>query len=73
MAGGLGVRLAGPASYFGKPVEKPWIGEELGEAQPRDIFRANRLMLGGSALCLLLLSGVRIAIMLTFGRELGWT
>ena len=73
MAGGLGVRLAGPASYFGKPVEKPWIGEELGEAQPRDILRANRLMLGGSALCLLLLSGVRIAIMLTFGRELGWT
>ena len=73
MAGALGVRLAGPASYFGKPVEKPWIGEELGEAQPRDILRANRLMLVGSALCLLVLAGVRITIMLTVWGELGWT
>ena len=72
MAGALGMRLAGPASYFGKLVEKPWIGEELGEAQPRDILRANRLMLVGSALCLLLLAGVRIIIMLTVGGELGW-
>ena len=73
MAGALGVRLAGPASYFGKPVEKPWIGEELGEAQPRDILRANRLMLVGSALCLLVLAGVRMTIMLTVWGELGWT
>ena len=71
MAGALGVRLAGPASYFGKPVDKPWIGEELGEAEPRDILRANRLMLAGSALCLLVLAGIRIIVMLTFGRGLG--
>lgn len=72
MAGALGVRLAGPASYFGKLVEKPWIGEELGEAQPRDILRANRLMLGGSALCLLVLAVVRIVLMVTLGGNLGW-
>ena len=72
MAGALGVRLAGPASYFGKPVEKPWIGEELGEAHPQDILRANRLMLAGSTLCLLVLAGIRILVMLMFGRELGW-
>lgn len=71
MAGALRVRLAGPASYFGKPVDKPWIGEELGEAEPRDILRANRLMLAGSALCLLVLAGIRIIFMLTFGRGLG--
>lgn len=71
MAGALGVRLAGPASYFGKPVNKPWIGEELGEAAPRDILRANRLMLAGSALCLLVLAGIRMIVMLTFGRVLG--
>ena len=72
MAGALGVRLAGPASYFGKPVEKPWIGGELGEAQPRDILRANRLMLAGSALCLLLLAAIRMIILFTIGGNLGW-
>lgn len=72
MAGALGIKLAGPASYFGKSVDKPWIGEELGETEPRHILRANRLMLGGSALCLLVLAGIRIIIMLTIGRNLGW-
>ena len=72
MAGGLGVRLAGPASYFGKQVDKPWIGEELGEVVPRDIVRANRLMLLGSGLCLILLAGVRIFLMLACGEVLKW-
>ena len=72
MAGALGVRLAGPASYFGKAVDKPWIGGELGEVQPRDILRANRLMLLGSALCLVLLASARVLIMLTLGGSLGW-
>ena len=72
MAGALGVKLAGPASYFGKQVDKPWIGDGLGEVSPRDILRANRLMLVGSTMCLLLLAGARIIIMLTFGGNLGW-
>ena len=70
MAGALGVRLAGPASYFGKRVDKPWIGEELGEIAPRDIKRANRLMLLGSGLCLVLLAGAKFFVMLTYGEVL---
>jgi adenosylcobinamide-phosphate synthase len=44
-AGALGIRLAGPASYFGKTVFKEYIGDALREAGPMDIVRANRLML----------------------------
>lgn len=59
MAGALGVRLAGPASYFGKVYQKPTIGDPLREIEPEDILRANRLMVTGSVLCLLLLAGIR--------------
>ena len=44
MAGALGIRLAGPASYFGKRIEKPYIGEENRSLEREDIRRANHLM-----------------------------
>ncbi|MCR4797480.1 MAG: cobalamin biosynthesis protein, partial [Lachnospiraceae bacterium] len=50
-AGALGIRLAGPASYFGSMVEKPYIGDDLREVNPEDIKRANGLMLAASVLC----------------------
>ncbi len=61
-AGALGLRLAGPASYFGKKVDKPYIGDEVRQIEPEDIRRANRLM-GGAAwlcqvLCVMVLSGI---------------
>lgn len=43
-AGALGVRLGGDASYFGKPVHKPAIGDPLREIEAGDIVRANRLL-----------------------------
>lgn len=43
-AGALGVRLAGNASYFGKIVEKPYIGDETRAVEAEDILRANRLL-----------------------------
>ncbi|MCR4946214.1 MAG: adenosylcobinamide-phosphate synthase CbiB [Lachnospiraceae bacterium] len=43
-AGALGVRLAGNASYFGKTVEKPYIGDKLRDVEAEDIARADRLM-----------------------------
>lgn len=45
-AGALGVRLAGPASYFGKVVDKPTIGDDLRPIEAEDIVRANRLLAG---------------------------
>ena len=44
-AGALRIRLAGPASYFGKTVDKPYIGDPLREVEKEDIVRANRLMI----------------------------
>lgn len=50
-AGALGVRLAGDASYFGKIVKKPYIGDDLRPIEPEDIRRTNRLMYLTAWLC----------------------
>ncbi len=43
-AGALGIQLAGDASYFGKIVKKPYIGDALRKVEYEDIKRVNRLM-----------------------------
>lgn len=50
-AGALGIRLAGDASYFGKIVKKPYIGDALRRVECEDIRRANRLMYGAAWIC----------------------
>ncbi|MFZ5773984.1 MAG: adenosylcobinamide-phosphate synthase CbiB [Thermodesulfobacteriota bacterium] len=55
MAGALGIQLGGPSSYFGAILAKPTLGDPDRAVAPGDIFRANRLMLLGAALTLLLL------------------
>ncbi len=62
MAGALGIQLAGPASYFGKVVDKPTIGAPLREPEPSDILRANRMLYTASLLCLVLLGGLRFLL-----------
>ena len=58
-AGALGIRLAGPSSYFGKVVDKPYIGDSLRSVECEDIKRVNRLMyitaLIGQVICLIFL------------------
>ena len=63
-AGALGLRLAGPSVYFGKRVEKPYLGEGGREAEPGDILRMNRLMYAAAFLALLLFCGVPLLILL---------
>jgi adenosylcobinamide-phosphate synthase len=63
-AGALGVRLAGPAAYFGKRVEKPYIGVETRPIRADDIAMANRLMYGASILSLLLAIIFRLGVFL---------
>lgn len=43
-AGALGIQLAGDASYFGKIVKKPYIGDNMRAVEYEDIKRINRLM-----------------------------
>ncbi len=63
MAGALGVQLAGPASYFGKVHQKPWIGDDTRPIEPQDITRAGRMLYAGSALALVLFCGARLGIL----------
>ena len=50
-AGALGIRLAGNASYFGKIVEKPYIGDAERAVETEDIKRADRLLYATAVLC----------------------
>ena len=52
-AGALEVQLAGDASYFGKLVHKPTLGDPIRPVEPEDIPRACRLMYATAALFLL--------------------
>ena len=52
-AGALRLRLAGPSYYFGKLVEKPYIGDPRREIEPEDIRRANKLLYRTAFSCLL--------------------
>ena len=58
-AGALGIQLAGDASYFGRIVKKPYIGDALRRVEFEDIRRANRLLYltawMSEILCLLIL------------------
>lgn len=58
-AGALGIRLAGDASYFGKIVKKPYIGDEVKNVEPGDIKRVNQLLYVtaglGEGICMVLL------------------
>jgi adenosylcobinamide-phosphate synthase len=50
LAGALGVRLGGPASYFGRVVHKPNIGDPGPSLSPRHYRQALVLLYGASAL-----------------------
>ena len=59
-AGALHIRLAGPASYFGSVVMKPWIGDDDRPVEPGDISLSVRLMWLSAALVLAAGTGIRL-------------
>lgn len=61
-AGALGVRLAGSSYYFGKLVEKPYIGDAVRGIEYEDIRRSDSLMSIASLICALLCVGMMTAI-----------
>ena len=72
-AGALGIQLAGDASYFGKIVHKPTIGDGRRKVNPEDIPLANRLMYGATILCLLLcIALMLLACYFVFGGAAYW-
>jgi len=62
-AGALGIRLAGPISYFGTMRNKPYIGDDTRAVESEDIPRANRLLYGAAGLTLILSIGIRLGVM----------
>lgn len=62
MAGALGIRLAGPAVYFGKLYEKQYIGDDLNSVAPEHIVRADRMLYTGAVISLVLFCAVRLMI-----------
>lgn len=62
VAGALGVQLAGDASYFGKTVSKPSIGDSLRSIEVSDIKLTNRLMIATAVLALVIFVLIRIGI-----------
>ena len=61
-AGALGIQLAGDASYFGKIVRKPYIGDPTRPVEPEDIRRTNRLMNRTAWICEILCLGILLAV-----------
>ncbi len=59
-AGALHIQLAGDAVYFGKHMEKPFIGDPDRLIDRNDIARAERLMTGASLIMLALGIGLRL-------------
>ena len=61
-AGALGLKLAGPAVYFGKVHEKEYIGDEIRKIEAEDIRRANILMIATAVATAAILSIVPVII-----------
>ncbi len=61
-AGALHVELAGPASYFGKRVEKPTIGDPDRPIERADVKRTAKLMYGASVLLLVLFEAILLPL-----------
>ncbi len=61
-AGALHIELAGPASYFGKRVEKPTIGDPDRPIERADVKRTAKLMYGASVLLLVLFEAILLPL-----------
>ena len=69
-AGALHIELAGPASYFGKRVEKPTLGDNDRPIERKDVGRTNALMYGASVLLLILFEAIGLPLALLGGLAL---
>ena len=63
-AGALGIKLAGDASYFGKTVKKPYIGDDIRKINTQDIKRADHLLYASAIQCELFCVIILIAVSL---------
>ncbi|MDY3747730.1 MAG: adenosylcobinamide-phosphate synthase CbiB [Lachnospiraceae bacterium] len=65
-AGALGIQLGGTHDYFGKPVEKPTLGDPVHKVSPKHIRDSHVLMYMTCILCLFLLNAVKAVLYFGF-------
>ena len=63
MAGALDIELAGDAWYFGTLYQKPTIGDPIREIEVQDIRRSHKLLYATCILAVVILWGVKTAIL----------
>lgn len=69
-AGALNIQLGGTHLYFGKPVVKPTIGDDIRPVEYEDIRRTNQLLYVSAFLMLLLGIGITAFLYIGLGRIL---
>ena len=69
-AGALNIQLGGTHNYFGKPVEKPTIGDDIRPVEYEDIRRTNRLLYVSAFLTLLVCCCLTWALVYWLGNPL---
>jgi adenosylcobinamide-phosphate synthase len=62
VAGALGIRLGGLSTYFGKPVQKPVIGDDCCRPHAGHIKQAQDLLIAATVLTFLLFIWVRMGL-----------
>ena len=61
-AGSLNIQLGGTHNYFGKPVEKPTIGDDIRPVEYEDIKRTNQLLYVSAFLTLAVCCGITFVL-----------
>ena len=69
-AGALNIQLGGTHNYFGKPVEKPTIGDDIRPVEYEDIRRTNRLLYVSAFLTLAVCCLLTYALVFWLGNPL---
>ena len=69
-AGALNIQLGGTHNYFGKPVEKPTIGDDIRPVEYEDIKRTNQLLYVSAFLTLVVCCGITFVLVYFLGNPL---
>ena len=69
-AGALNIQLGGTHNYFGKPVEKPTIGDDIRPVEYEDIRRTNALLYVSAFLTLAVCCCLTYALVYWLGNPL---
>lgn len=69
-AGALHIQLGGTHNYFGKPVEKPTIGDDIRPVEYEDIRRTNRLLYVSAVFTLIVCCVITFLLVYFLGNPL---